>query len=412
MLFNDDFEILVSLLIIPVSETKAATNLMKKVEPVSKYNFTSTVVQEQRRNEMIMLWWRDSRSEVFNSPRKIERSRSFRQNEQPPLATLGKRKRAWSFHATGFSQRRDVITKMPPEILDMIFDNMDSLEESLVLGITCRRLWPFALRRYCEWMRGQIGPWAGEKLVTIGGKNNEEGDYPPGLFSESEIDDLNEEGVPEYSLQCLCCREVKDLWQFTMSGFMLEEVVQKYVDASNDFCTGRLLMVELAKSDRLDPAFNLVVKQLAKRSDAYAPADEMWMLRNLTTREFVRAEAIALKPEYICGPFIKKRGFHNVLLARTCWGTNPDKVVEKLNLPVPHKGPWAAHAFEICTVTRHGDHVRSTGEEWSDISEEVAAEMDRLWAAKYGMEWRAVVCEPGFKPATDSTRENHRYRWV
>lgn len=162
MLFNNAFGYLVHLLIIPVSATTAAYNLMGENKLVSHVNLT--------------------------------------------------------FDVTGFSHRRDVITKLPPEILDMIFDNMDSLEESLVLGITCRRLWPFALHRFCEWMRGQIGQWAGEKLVTIGGEGDEEGDYPPGLFSESEINDLNEEGVPEYDFKCECCRKVKAVWQFTMGS--------------------------------------------------------------------------------------------------------------------------------------------------------------------------------------------------
>jgi hypothetical protein len=41
----------------------------------------------------------------------------------------------------------------------------------------------------------------------------------------------------------------------------------------------------------------------------FYPEDQPWILRNLTTHEYVRSQAIALKPEYIHGPNTDFIGF-------------------------------------------------------------------------------------------------------
>ena len=54
------------------------------------------------------------------------------------------------------------------------------------------------------------------------------------------------------------------------------------------------------------------------RFSQFYPEDVPWILRNLTTQEYVRSDAIALKPEHIHGPNIKFLGFGEVVLSRIC----------------------------------------------------------------------------------------------
>lgn len=78
----------------------------------------------------------------------------------------------------------------------------------------------------------------------------------------------------------------------------------------------------------------------------YFPTDQPWILRNLTTKQFVRAEAIALKPEFIKGPHIIGLGFGEVLLSRICW----------TSAALDIEGPTTlaeAYYFGITTLTRH-----------------------------------------------------------
>ncbi|OCK97481.1 uncharacterized protein K441DRAFT_546631, partial [Cenococcum geophilum 1.58] len=65
------------------------------------------------------------------------------------------------------------------------------------------------------------------------------------------------------------------------------------------------------------------------------------VLRDLIIREFVKANAIALKPGLVKGPLIKGLGFGEVVLLRICWSSNPDRsVLRKLPL---YRGAWAGY---------------------------------------------------------------------
>src|SRR2546421_630588 len=58
-----------------------------------------------------------------------------------------------------------------------------------------------------------------------------------------------------------------------------------------------------------------------KLSDFY-PKDCSWVLRNLTTHEFVRSDAVALTPDHVQGPWVQCVGFGEVVLSRTCWSAD------------------------------------------------------------------------------------------
>ncbi|EEH39147.2 hypothetical protein PAAG_01609 [Paracoccidioides lutzii Pb01] len=55
---------------------------------------------------------------------------------------------------------------------------------------------------------------------------------------------------------------------------------------------------------------------------SFYPNSRIWILRNLTTWEFVISYSVALKPEYVSGPFISGIGFGEMILSRICWSTS------------------------------------------------------------------------------------------
>ena len=108
------------------------------------------------------------------------------------------------------------------------------------------------------------------------------------------------------------------------------------------------------------------------------PEDQPWILRNLTTREYVRSKAIALKPEYIHGPNIDFLGFGEVILSRVCWSTSPS-----VAMPYEggiHRGVCAGHYFDITTLARHEQDTKE--KEWKDVGEEVAKEIASIWESE------------------------------
>lgn len=120
-------------------------------------------------------------------------------------------------------------------------------------------------------------------------------------------------------------------------------------------------------------------------SDFY-PEDQPWILRNLTTREHVRSEAIAIKPEYIHGPNIDILGFGEVVLSRICWSTD-----ESCGMTTDiSRGIWAGHRFDITTVDKHRKGC-SGQDNWKDVSEEVASEIEKIWRDQFGDDWCDIM---------------------
>ena len=122
--------------------------------------------------------------------------------------------------------------------------------------------------------------------------------------------------------------------------------------------------------------------------DDFYPANQSWILRNLTTKEYVHSGAIAVKPEHICGPHIGCLGFGEVVLSRICW--SPEDSTAMGYQGKIHQGVWAGHKFDITTVSRHRQSL-SDETTWKDVSTEVAAEIAQIWEAEYGSDWRNVV---------------------
>ena len=139
-----------------------------------------------------------------------------------------------------------------------------------------------------------------------------------------------------------------------------------------------------------EPMKSQVHDALDSELSRFYPEDQPWILRNLTTQEYVRSEAIALKPEYIHGPNIDFLGFGEVILSRVCWSTDPWVAMSyKGGI---HRGVWAGHRFDITTLARHEqDTEKEKG--WEDVSERVAEEIARIWESEYGRNWRQLCVQ-------------------
>ncbi|KAH6960087.1 hypothetical protein BKA56DRAFT_600472 [Ilyonectria sp. MPI-CAGE-AT-0026] len=97
------------------------------------------------------------------------------------------------------------------------------------------------------------------------------------------------------------------------------------------------------------------------KEGTYFPEDQPWIFRNLTTREFVRSEAIALKTEFIRGPNIDVWGFGEIVTSRICWSTSSSvSMSDTTNIS---KGVWTGHCFGITTLARYEGETKGIG--WS-----------------------------------------------
>lgn len=124
---------------------------------------------------------------------------------------------------------------------------------------------------------------------------------------------------------------------------------------------------------------------------SFYPPDRQWVLRNLTTRQFVTARAVALKPECIQSPFIDVLGFGEVIIAQNFYATHdahyPGYCFElqegTLQEGTRCKGVWAGHTLDI--ILLDSVHINDL---WKDASDKVVSWIARICEAEFGEEWR------------------------
>ncbi|KAI1361280.1 hypothetical protein F5Y08DRAFT_315077 [Xylaria arbuscula] len=226
-----------------------------------------------------------------------------------------------------------------------------------------------------------FGRWAGKNIVCVGEDVNPN-DYPPGLFSKEELEVLRQKTTMIWDDYGDVETQPFTLYHFTYPRVSRRQIVKSdlYHIAGDldDSCYDRGL--------RKDPTYEMHIRPyLRATQETYFPTDQLWILRNLTMKQIVRADAIALSPDYINGPDIKFLGFPEVILSRISWSSSQPIGFEEKSV----RGVWAGHCFDITTLSKHKTETRE--EEWTDVSEEVSKEITSDWEAKIGANWREII---------------------
>ncbi|KAH6977654.1 hypothetical protein EDB80DRAFT_757397 [Ilyonectria destructans] len=272
---------------------------------------------------------------------------------------------------------------LPPEVHQLVFDHIEFIEDVICLGLASQYFWTFARDHIHAYYMSFLGRWAGKNIVCVG-EDVKPGDYPPGLFSVEELDTLQQTTtnvlVDDDYIEYVVCNQPFTLYHFALPSVSnMEKVVDLGAESLRIYSHCR------DRAKHQDPAFQARRSEILVTKSTYMPQDQPWILRNLTTKEFVRSEDIALKPRYIHGPNIDVLGFGEVVLSRICWSTSSSVGMnDTTNIS---RGLWAGHRFDITTLARHEDDTNGTG--WSDVSDGVAREIADIWESEYGADLRA-----------------------
>lgn len=190
-----------------------------------------------------------------------------------------------------------------------------------------------------EHLAGYLGLWAGTPVICVGDESDRDGKYPDGLLSSEDLDELAkgvemeelEEGLAESYAEIPV-----NLYDLANARYT------SITEVTTGFPHGLFVLALDLRHKWGSPAD--ITRVVNPEPSSFYPCSEEWVLRNLTTHEFVRPSAIALDQRYIRGPFIKILGYGEVILSKICWSTNDFTSVagDPLN-----QGPWAGHALDI-----------------------------------------------------------------
>lgn len=272
----------------------------------------------------------------------------------------------------------------------------------MCLCLTSRYFWTFAREFIRNYHRSYLGRWAGENIVCVG-EGAEPGDFPPGLFSVEEANDLFQGTIDVSNNSHGPDDRAHPQVPLTLHHFTLpnvshidEKAAGLEVESLNIFyeCVSRSRHSDpkfrLPAGYYAFPEFRMARSEICITDSTYLPHDELWILRNLTTKEFVRSEAIALRRDFIRGPNIDNLGFGEVIASRICWSTpSSARTGDMADL---YRGVWAGHRFDIVTISKHRDETKE--EDWRDVSDEVARETAGIWESEYGPDWRRIIASP------------------
>ncbi|KAK2596216.1 hypothetical protein QQS21_006364 [Conoideocrella luteorostrata] len=273
--------------------------------------------------------------------------------------------------------------KLPPELQVYIFESIDHIAGVICFGLTNRFHWSIAQEHLLNFYMTRLGQWANQKIICVGDYVRCD-DLPRGMVLSQEWQEWLESFEREESED----EEPKDDGPVTLYHIVCSFRQQRVESVHSIRSDLDLQLFDMEVYD--DPAFR-VYKDFARslREDDFFPKNEDWILRNLTTKQYVRSDAVALNPKYINGPNIGLVGFGEVVLSRIAWTSDPS--VSMQNDTDIHRGRWAGHCFDITTMARH--QRKTLGQIWTDVSEEVAQEIDLIWTSEFGSDWKKQACE-------------------
>jgi hypothetical protein len=194
------------------------------------------------------------------------------------------------------------LSHLPTELHLLIVSLLTpSIEDILSLALTCRYFWTICWAPiHTHFANRALGLWARDQPIICAGEFVEVEDFPPECFTKQEIDSLRARKIIIHPSH----RRVR-FPKFMMFHFKEEEDFQKekVVDLRRESLFAIASVARRGRKERdgehhdNDPAFRLARKYLVVDDKTYFAPGEKWMLRNWTTKEFVRAEALAIEQQ-------------------------------------------------------------------------------------------------------------------
>ncbi|KAJ6514218.1 hypothetical protein C8R47DRAFT_1313579 [Mycena vitilis] len=248
---------------------------------------------------------------------------------------------------------------LPAEIIHEIFSYVGDLCDLLCMALACQALWAIGrehIHRQIAFLVARYS-WVGDRILCLGDYLENE-DIPEALLPPSERE--------EFLLDS----------DRTLYDYPFEHV-------RSIFDQDRLLTAQGGIWERFPPrswpAWRTPLVMELFEGPKFAPAQAVdWpVLRNLSRSQYLRESALVdLVKKY------PKVGLGEIILSRICLSSVPSTGMYSEDRPGGiHRGVWAGDRFDI--VDEGWLEELGDDESWTDVSEEVMEEMERICELDY-----------------------------
>lgn len=260
---------------------------------------------------------------------------------------------------TGNVKTLSTLERLSNELLDMIVEQLELEKVDVIaLGFSSQHLWEVVLRHIHTGYLKCAAPWAGKKIAFQGSYST---DLPETFMENGLAQSIT--GTKWFGNMCQARRF---LWQHRVAPITPQSEEAGWVEAAQKHSLNSVVLASMVPSIEVQLGCSYLF-----------PENQHWLLRNLTTHEFVSDEGWRVRTtrELRNGNtgLVNTLRFDDVLLMRTCWTSIPSHDEDSLNI---HRAVWAGHRFDIVTAKAH--RAEEKAEDWCDVTEAVVKEVDIL----------------------------------
>lgn len=251
---------------------------------------------------------------------------------------------------------------LPPELIRLILDELWPEKKDIIsLGLASTTLWMHILLHVWRDFSRAMAPLAGVEIACVGSYLVD----LPDAFVTGNL------ALSTVSI-CGCNSRVPKAARINRAAVL----AYKHLEPSSGEAWRAALEAHNAPTTNIPAgSFRRLASELASTCSIsrFCQRGTPWVLRNLTTREYVRCRpprgAHMRSRAYVDHPDVRLR-IDDVLLMRTSWTRSYTWEKESPHL---HHGTWAGHCFDIVPLRQQ--RKLNVDDEWKDRTNDVVVQM-------------------------------------
>jgi hypothetical protein len=267
---------------------------------------------------------------------------------------------------------RTTIEVLPVELLALVLeDNVLTREDVLSLGLAFRNLWPHVLHHIATDCRKHGAPLAGVEIAVTGTYLT---DLPPSFDNPDFAVPIKPSRIRKYGIN-----RMKPARLFNWTVWSEWEGFDKEVGAAWMYAWEGPSSAKVKKSQAEKRL--MLTQMMSVCSPNYGgSSDQIWVLRNLTTKEYVRCRpgrTMPVEHGYVDHVDVPDLKIDDALLMRIAWSRKSMSPTDVGVLDELVRGPWAGHCFDIIPL-ESAVHTEDSWNDWKDATNEIAEQVIQL----------------------------------